>query len=121
MTAEVLTIADNMVDDNALIALSAPSPATADWTDLTPYSYRHQESFLLSDRLADNGWRDAYRDTHFSAETDPGITAISGEVYERLDFIYIKDMIPGSVVSFPVAGLTDTVGNLGVVAEFAIP
>lgn len=121
VTAEVLTIADNMVDDNALIALSSPSPATADWTDLTPYSYRHQESFLLSDRLADNGWRDAYRDTHFSAETDPGITAISGEVYERLDFIYIKDMIPGSVVSFPVAGLTDTVGNLGVIAEFAIP
>ena len=121
VTAEVLTIADNMVDDNALIALSAPSPATADWTDLTPYSYRHQESFLLSDRLADNGWRDAYRDTHFSAETDPGITAISGEVYERLDFMYIKGMMPDYAISFPVAGLTDTTGNLGLIAKFAIP
>ena len=120
-TTKVMTTADEMIKDSALLAISSSSPSSQDWTDLTAYAYRYPETFQLSDSLEENGWRDAYRDTHFSAETDSGITSFNGDIYERLDFMYIKYMIPDYAVSFPVAGLTDTIGNLGLIAEFAIP
>ena len=119
--AEIVDIAEGISDTEKLLALSSPSPATEDWTELTPYSYRKAESFAISDRLEEEGWMDAYAETHFSPETDSGITKISGDIYERLDFLYIKGMMPDYALTFPVAGLTDTIGNLGLIAEFIIP
>lgn len=119
--AEVVDIAEGISDTEKLLALSSPTPATEDWTALTPYSYRKAESFAISDRLKEEGWMDAYAATHFSPETDGGITKISGDIYERLDFLYIKGMMPDYALTFPVAGLTDTIGNLGLIAEFIIP
>ena len=119
--AEVVDIAEGITDSERILALSSPSPATADWMELTPYSYRTAEKFAISDRLAEEGWTDAFATTHFSPETDGGITKISGDIYERLDFLYIKGMMPDYSLTFPVAGLTDTIGNLGLIAEFIIP
>lgn len=119
--AAVMTSAGSTNTDSALLALSSPSPSTQDWSSLTQYQYRYPESFTLSDSLENAGWRDAYRDTHFSTETDSGITDFNGDVYERMDFLYIKNMMPEYAVSFPVAGLTDTAGSLGLIAEFVIP
>ncbi len=121
VTTAVMANADGMVSGNAVIALSSPSPSSSDWKDITPYGYRYPVSFQLSDSLEREGWADAYRDTHFSAGTDSGITSFNGDIYERLDFMYIKGMMPDYAISFPVAGLTDTTGNLGLIAKFAIP
>ena len=118
---EVLSIAGRISDKEAVIALSSSAPSSADWTELTPYQYRRNSSFELSDKLLENGWKDAYAETHFSPGTDPGITAIRGDIYERMDFLYIKGMMADYAITFPVAGLTDTVGNLGLIAEFIIP
>ena len=119
--AEIIGIADDITDSERIIALSSPTPATRDWMDFTPYPYRHSANFAIADRLEEEGWTDTYDATHFSAETDSGVTRISGDVYERMDFIYIKGMMPGSALSFPVAGLTDTTGHLGLMAEIIIP
>ena len=117
----VTETAEAMTDKEQLLALSSAAPSSEDWISFTPYKYRTNTSFPVSDYLQENGWLDAYRATHFSAETDGGITHRNGEVYERLDFLYSKSMLPVSAISFPVRGLTDRTGTFAVLAEFLVP
>ena len=113
--------AEAMTDRERLIALSSASPSGEDWIEFTPFRYRSDLDFPVSGYFEENGWLDAYRATHFSAETDGGITRRNGEVYERLDFLYSSEMIPVSAISYPVRGMTDTEGTFAVLAEFLVP
>ncbi len=117
----VLKASREIADGEAFFILSSTEPASSDWTSLTPYRYRTDRSFAISDSILSDGWTDLYSATHYSAETDSGITRIRGSVYERLDFIYAKGMMPSSAVSFNIAGLTDRTGALGVIAEAVLP
>ena len=110
-----------MDDSEKLIALSSAAPSGDDWIEFTPFRYRSDLSFPVSDYFNSEGWLDAYRSTHFSAETDGGITRRNGEMYERLDFIWTDGMIPVSAISYPVRGLTDRTGTFAVLAELLIP
>ncbi len=110
-----------MSDEEKLFALSSSSPSGEDWIEFTPFRYREDLDFPVSSYFQENGWIDAYRETHFSAETDGGATRKNGEVYERLDFLYSDGMIPVWAISYPVRGLTDTRGTFAVLAEFLIP
>ena len=120
-TAEIEKTITEMSDREKLVALSSASPSGEDWISFTPFRYRSDMEFPVSAYFEDNGWIDAYRATHFSAETDGGITRRNGNVYERLDFLYSASMIPVSAISYPVRGLTDTSGIFAVLAEFLIP
>ncbi len=110
-----------MTDQEMLLALSSAAPSGKDWIEFTPFRYRSDLEFPVSSALAGDGWLDAYRATHFTAETDGGITRMNGEVYERLDFLYSKSMIPVSAISYPVRGLTDRTGAFALLAELLIP
>lgn len=110
-----------MDDSERIIALSSAAPSGDDWIEFTPFRYRSDLSFPVSDYFNSEGWLDAYRSTHFSAETDGGITHRNGEMYERLDFIWTDGMIPISAISYPVRGLTDRTGTFAVLAELLIP
>lgn len=118
---EVQKIAETMTDKEKILSLSSSSPSGEDWIDFTPFRYRTSMEFPVSSYLEENGWLDAYRATHFSAETDGGITRKNGAVYERLDFLYTEALIPVSAISYPVMGLTDRTGTFAVLAEFLIP
>ena len=117
----VMAAAGAMKDDEKLLVISSSEPATADWEGITPFRYRSEKHFAVSDALSDASWLDVYRSTHFTAETDGGITRKNGEIYERMDFIYSYDMIPLDAISFPVAGLTDRTGTFAVLATVLIP
>ena len=119
--AAVLAAAGGMEDRERVIVLSSSSPSSEDWSDLTPFSYRTDADFAVSDALSSAGWLDAYRRTHYTAETDGGITRRNGSIYERLDFIYTQSLIPLDAISFPVAGLTDRTGAFAVLATLLIP
>lgn len=104
-------------EDTVIFALSAQEPSSEDWIAFTPYPYRSTHEFTTSEYFKDNGYIDVYRATHYSAETDPGITRESGDVFERMDFIYVKNALPLSSVTFSVAGMT----NRAIYAEILIP
>ena len=106
---------------SAVYILSSSEPSSADWLELSPYRYRYERNFGISDSLREAGWKDAYSATHFSAETDGGITRHRGDMYERLDFIYTKGLLPEETVSFTVEGLTDITGSSALFADIIIP
>ena len=106
---------------SAVYILSSSEPSSADWLELSPYRYRYERNFGISDSLREAGWKDAYSATHFSAETDGGITRHRGDMYERLDFIYTKGLLPEETVSFAVEGLTDITGSSALFADIIIP
>ena len=110
----------SMADRERIIALSSSEPISGDWIEFTPFAYRTPHSFALSDYLSDN-YIDAYRQTHFTAEVDGGITRRNGEIYERLDSLWSSSLIPQSSIAFPILGLTDTEGIFGVLATFIFP
>ena len=116
-----LDAVSGVTDREAVYIISSPEPSTDDWIALTPYRYRYDRHFGISDTLKAAGWKDAYTATHFSAETDGGITRHEGDVYERLDFVYIKGLMPEKAVSFAVEGLTDRTGNSALLADLIIP
>ena len=118
---EIQRVAESLEDKERIIALSSSMPAGDDWIDFTPFRYRSSMDFPVSSYLNENGWLDAYRATHFNAETDGGITRREGEVYERLDFIYTQSLIPVYAISYPVKGLTDRTGTFALLAELLIP
>lgn len=117
---KVKAITDGMDDPESILVLSSSEPSTLDWTMLT-LRYRGEKSFPISDQLISEGWTDAYRATHFSPETDVGATRVNGSIYERMDFIYTKGMMPSWAMAFPVKGLTDIYGTSVLLADIIIP
>ena len=92
-------------EDTIIFAFSSAEPSSLDWIPFTAYPYRSERSFSASSWFENNSYVDVYRATHYSAETDPGITRESGEIYERMDFIYVKNAIPLESEAFSVAGM----------------
>ena len=105
-------------DENTVIfAFSSAEPSGLDWIPFTAYPYRSERSFSGSTWFENNSYVDVYRATHYSAETDPGITRENGEIYERVDFIYVKNAIPLESETFSVAGMD----NRAIYAEVLLP
>ena len=118
--AKVKAAADAMADTESIFVLSSSEPSTLDWTMLT-LRYRGERNFPISDAMLSSGWTDAYRATHFSPETDTGATRVNGSLFERMDFIYTRGVMPSWTISFPVRGLTDTRGASALLADIIIP
>lgn len=106
------------VNENSVIfALSSYEPSSEDWIPFTYYPYREEHVFKTSEWFKENSYLDVYRTTHYSAETEPGITRENGDIFERMDFIYVKDILPLNSTVFSVAGMT----NRAIYAEVLIP
>ena len=118
--AKVRMIASSMTDKESILVISSSEPSTLDWTMLT-LRYRGEKNFPISDMLLSSGWTDAYRATHFSPETDSGATRVNGSLYERMDFIYTKGVMPSWMIAFPVKGLTDAKGISALLADIIVP
>ena len=90
-------------DSEVILALSAGQPASSDWTPFTPYSYRTEYSWPVSDYLA-RTFSDSYAATHYSVETDSGVTLVTDVLHERMDRLYTRGLIEAgtSVLSLPV-------------------
>ena len=90
-------------DSQVILALSAGQPASSDWTPFTPYSYRTEYSWPVSDYLT-RTFSDSYAATHYSAETDSGVTLVTDVLHERMDRLYTRGLIEAgtSVLSLPV-------------------
>lgn len=104
-----------------IFALSSSEPSTLDWTIFTPYSYRSDYSWTISDAMAES-WSDTYRATHFSEETDSGITLKTPSVSERMDFLYTQGVMEVSSDTIPVGILSE--GDTAVyalIATYIIP
>jgi len=95
-----------LTESAAIIGLSSPEPASSDWTFFTQADYREDCSFPISDYLNGN-WSDTYADTHFSEETDLGVTLETSSITERLDFLYVRGLIEISSETLSVSGLSD--------------
>lgn len=119
-SARTKITADSMTDPESILIISSSEPSTLDWTMLT-LRYRGEKNFPISDMMLSSGWTDAYRATHFSPETDAGITRVNGSIHERMDFIYTKGVMPSWTIAFPVKGLTDTKGISALLADIIIP
>ena len=117
---QVKSITEGMDDPESIFVISSSEPSTLDWTMLT-LRYRGEKRFPISDQLLSDGWTDAYRATHFSPETDVGATRVNESIYERMDFIYTKGMMPSWAMAFPVKGLTDVYGTSVLLADIIIP
>ncbi len=94
-----------IADDEILFAFSSSEPDGNDWNIFTYYPYRKDHVFRNAEIMRKYGFDDIYRQTHFLAEADPGITRKNGDVYERMDFIYSRNLIPVESVVFDVAGM----------------
>ena len=103
---EVKGITEKLTDSEVIMALSASEPSSLDWTIFTPYSYRTEASFPVSDYL-NTVLSDTFRATHFSEETSGGITLETKVLSERLDFLYTKGIIEVSSSTLALSGLTD--------------
>jgi hypothetical protein len=104
---EISTLSEEL-NQPAIFALSGEEPSTLDWTRLTSFSYRKEMEWPLSDAILDKGFSDTYRATHYSEETDAGITYENGGISERLDFFYTKGLIEVSSSTLAIGGLSDT-------------
>lgn len=104
-------------DSEIVFALSSSQPSNQDWEGFTPYSYRKETGFENSTYFEENGYDDLYRITHYPSETKPGNTRKSGEVEERMDFLYIKGVLPVSSTTIDVAGME----NRCIYGEILIP
>lgn len=94
------------ISQASILSLSTDEPSSSDWSLFTPYDYRKDFDWPLSDYLIENGFRDTYRETHFSEETDAGITREIENIKERFDFIYSKGLMEISSTTLVVAGLS---------------
>ncbi len=118
---EVLSSVENLTDSEVIFALSSSQPSSLDWTIFTPYQYRTDASFTISDEL-NKDFSDTYRATHFSEETDGGITFISPKLSERLDFLYTKGLLEVSSTTLAVAGLSNKdVARFAILATYIVP
>ena len=65
---------------------------------------------------------DTYRATHFSEETDGGITLITPVLSERLDFLYSKGIIEVSSSTVALSGLSNMdIERFAILATYIIP
>lgn len=104
-----------------IFALSSSEPSTLDWTKFTPYSYRADYSWGISDELLKE-WSDTYRATHFSEETDSGITLKTPSVSERMDFLYTQGVMEVSSETIPVGILSEGDNAVyALIATYIIP
>ena len=118
---KVLSVVDNISDSQAIFALSSSQPSTLDWSIFTPYSYRTDANFAISDEL-NKTMSDTYRATHFSEETDGGITIITPVLSERLDFLYSKGLIEVSSDTLAISGLSNMdIERFAILATYIIP
>lgn len=104
--ARVEKAISDISSDSKLFALSSSEPSSEDWTIFTPYSYRSEYSWPISDLLSES-WSDTYRATHFSEETDAGITLKTPYISERLDFMYTQGVMEISSETIPAGILSD--------------
>ena len=108
-----------------LFAASLFEPSDLDWTEFSQVPYRVPYDWPMSDFLAQQGYIDSYRASHFSEETDEGSTwsgSLQGmDLSERIDFLYAKDLIPveTKVVEYSAPGSSPT--QSGVFGSFLIP
>ncbi len=110
-----------MNDNEKLFAFSSPEPSSLDWTIFTPYSYRSDYDWPLSDYL-NQTWSDTYRSTHFSEETDGGITLKTSSISERMDFLYSQELIEVSSETITLAGLSDSENPVyALMATYIVP
>lgn len=114
---------EKLITDNArIIALSPDEPSTLDWTAFTPYSYRKDLSWPLSDHILSLGYSDTFRATHFSEEVNGGITRENGKMKERLDFLYTKGLMEVESERIMLSGLSDSkTPSFGLIATYIIP
>lgn len=89
---------------SAIVGASLYEPAASDWGRFSSFSWRTGgNAWPLVEYAADRGWGDTWRQTHYSPETDPGNTAATPQVAERIDFLFGRRVIP----------LTSALVNLG--------
>lgn len=118
---EVLSSVENLSDSEVIYALSSSQPSSLDWSIFTPYQYRTDASFTISDEL-NKDFSDTYRATHFSEETDGGITFTSSKLSERLDFLYTKGLLEVSSTTLAVAGLSNNdIARFAILATYIVP
>lgn len=108
-------------EEKRVLFLSSATPATSDWNAFTAFEYRDDASFPVSDYLSSEGWIDAFDATRFNVETNSGITRKNGEIFERMDFIYLKSIMSTDSLVIPAAGLTDTIGAFITIVDVIIP
>ncbi|MDD7254725.1 hypothetical protein [Bullifex porci] len=120
-TEKVISTAQKLTDSEAILALSSSQPSSLDWSIFTPYSYRTEASFTISDEL-NKTMSDTYRETHFSEETDGGITLITPVLSERLDFLYSQGVIEVSSSTVALSGLSNMdIERFAILATYIIP
>lgn len=108
-------------DDQKILALSSSEPSSLDWSIFTPYDYRTSYAWPISDHLRQT-FSDTYRATHFSEETDTGITLSTSSIHERMDFLYTQGIIEVSSSSMTIAGLSDKdISRYATIATYIIP
>lgn len=118
---EVLSSVESLSDSEVIYALSSSQPSSLDWSIFTPYQYRTDASFTISDEL-NKDYSDTYRATHFSEETDGGITFNSSKLSERLDFLYTKGLLEVSSTTLAVAGLSNKdIARFAILATYIVP
>jgi hypothetical protein len=119
------TLLDSLEEGPILLAASLFEPSGLDWTEFSQVPYRVPYNWPMSDFLAERGYIDSYRATHFSEETDEGTTwsaTINGmELSERIDFLYAKDIIPMETKLVEVFEPGSIPKQSGVVGYFLIP
>ncbi|MBQ0071986.1 MAG: hypothetical protein KBS81_09090 [Spirochaetales bacterium] len=103
--------------ERSILFLSSFAPASSDWTDWTDFDYRTDENFIFSDILESLKWIDTYSATHYSVETTPGVTRRQENIAERLDFLFVKGILPISSLTVPLEK-TDVIA---VVADYLLP
>ena len=107
--------------DSKLFALSSSEPSSLDWSIFTPYSYRFDYSYPISDKLLES-WSDTYRATHFSEETDSGITIKTPSISERIDFFYSQGLMEVSSETLSVGILSEgEVATYALLATYIVP
>lgn len=113
---------DSMTGTVRIMALSSSEPSSEDWTIFTPYEYREDHEWQVSEYIASEGWSDTYRATHFSEETDGGITLETSSISERLDFLYTMNLmqVSSSTITLPVLS-TGSVKRFATAALYIIP
>ena len=108
-------------DDQKILALSSSEPSSLDWSIFTPYDYRTSYAWPISDHLRQT-FSDTYRATHFSEETDTGITLSTSSIHERMDFLYTQGIIEVSSSTMTIAGLSDKdISRYATIATYIIP
>lgn len=109
-------------DGQKILALSSSEPSSLDWSIFTPYEYRTRHSWAISDHLATLGYSDSYRATHFSEETDSGVTLAAGGIHERMDALYSQGLMEVSSSTLALSGLSDQeIQRYATAATYIVP